>query len=46
MCNWVEETFKAFFSETHEELKKRSKDNNLKETIGDVISMVDLGGKK
>lgn len=46
MCQWVEETFKLFFLETHQELKKRVQFTTVKEAIEDVLSLVDLEQKK
>jgi len=43
---WVEETFKLFFLETHQELKKRTQIITVKESIEDVLSLVDLEPKK
>ena len=43
---WVEETFKLFFLETHEDLKKRVQAAPVKQAIEDVLSLVDLEMKK
>jgi hypothetical protein len=43
---WVEETFKLFFLETHQELKKRTQSVQVKEAIEDVLSLVDLEPRK
>ena len=46
MCMWVEETFKLFFKETHQELKRRVQASSVKDSIADVLSLVDLEQKK
>ena len=46
VCMWVEETFKLFFLETHEDLKKRVQAAPVKQAIEDVLSLVDLEMKK
>ena len=46
MCQWVEETFERFFLETHQELKKRVQFTSVKESIDDVLALVDLEQEK
>ena len=46
MVTWVEEAFKLFFVETHNQIKERSKSQKVKEAVDDVMSMVNLEDKK
>lgn len=46
MVTWVEETFKLFFVETHNQLKEKTQSSKVKQAIADVMSMVDLEDKK
>ena len=46
MCRWVEETFKLFFLETHQDLKKRTCHQLVKDSVDDTLSLVDLEVKK
>jgi hypothetical protein len=46
MCAWVEETFKLFFTETHNEVKKRTQHAIVKEAVNDVLCMVNVEDKK
>ena len=46
MCSWVEDHFRLFFTETHNEVKKRTQIPAVKEVANDVLQMVDTEGKK
>jgi len=46
LCVWLEESFKLFFTETHNALKKRVNNTAVEQAIEDVISLVDLEEKK
>lgn len=46
MVTWVEENFKLFFVETHNTLKEKSSSNKVKQSVEDVMSMVNLEEKK
>lgn len=45
MCQWVEDQFNMFFTETHTDLKVRTQDANTKDAIDDVTSMVEFEKK-
>lgn len=42
MVNWVEEQFKLFFKETHNDLRNRVSAAEVKEAVDDLLSMVTL----
>ena len=46
MCSWVEDHFKLFFTETHNEVKKRTNHQVVKDAVADVLSMVNVDDKK
>lgn len=46
MCAWVEDQFKLFFTETHNEVKKRTQHAAVKEATADVLLMVNVEDKK
>ena len=46
MVTWVEESFKLFFVETHNQVKERVSGAKVREAVLDVMSMVNLEEKK
>jgi len=42
MVTWVEEQFKLFFKETHNELDNRTSHPEIKQAVADLFSMVQL----
>lgn len=46
MTEWVEEDFTLFLTETHQELRKTTGQQSVKDAVDDVFEMVKLGEKK